>query len=259
MNHLVDTHAHLLKQYYGSNIKNIINKSITNYVERIINISINEDSIKEVVNITKEHDIVFGALGIHPQEALKIKKNPKELFENYLKNLKIVAIGEIGFDFYRENSTKLKNKQFEIFHLQMNLAIKYNLPVIIHSRSATETTFNELKKYPEVKKVIHCFSENVSVMKKYLTIPNTWISFTGIVTFKNAQDVQESFKACPIEKIMLETDCPYLAPTPYRGKTNEPAYVKNICEYACKLKEITFNELMEITTMNSYKFFKKLY
>ncbi len=260
MKHLVDTHAHLLKDFYKDfDLIEVVNHAIENNVKRIINVSTNLENINEVISSTKAVSEVFAAIGIHPQNAYGLTINIEEALKKYLGIKKVVAIGEIGFDFYREKGSEVESRQQIVFHDQMKLAIEYALPVIIHSRNATHVTMKELAKYPDVKKVVHCFSENQEIMNNYLKIPNTYISFTGIVTFKNAKDVQTAFLNCPLNRVMLETDCPFLAPTPYRGKINKPGYTYNIADFCAKLRNIEFNELQEIVTKNTYQFFDKLY
>ena len=260
MKHLVDTHAHLLKDFYKDlDLTKIVNHAIENNVKRIINVSTDLMNINDVINSTKIFSEVFAAIGIHPQNASDLKISIEEAIKKHLRIKKVVAIGEIGFDFYRKKGSEIERIQQIVFHDQMKLAIEYSLPVIIHSRNATHVTMKELAKYPDVKKVVHCFSENQEIMNNYLKIPNTYISFTGIVTFKNAKDVQAAFLNCPLNRIMFETDCPFLAPTPYRGKINKPGYTHNIADFCAKLRNIEFNELQEIVTSNTYKFFNKLY
>lgn len=241
---LTDSHCHIYHEYYDS-IDVVIQAAQENCVNRFIVSGCNQESNEEVLDIVDQSDCIYGTIGIHPEEADIYNKTDFEYLENNLGNSKIVAIGEIGLDYHytKEN----KEKQKELFLSQMELAKKYHMPVVIHSRDATEDTIDVLRKYPEVKGVIHSFSGSLEVAKIYLSMGYK-LGINGVVTFHNSH-LKEILPEI-INDIILETDSPYLTPHPYRGTKNEPKYVKNIADFISEYLDISETKLEKITNQN---------
>ena len=247
---MIDTHAHILKEYY-TDIDGVLDRAKNNGINKIIISGCDESSIKESIELINKYNNLYATIGYHPDEALSVDdydiENLKQLIN---KNSKIVGIGEIGLDYYygKEN----KEKQIELFEKQLFLAEALNLPVVIHTRDAFLDTYNILKKY-NVKGIIHCFSGSIEVAKKYIDL-GFFLGIGGVITFKNSK-LSEVIKYIDLNNIVLETDSPYLAPVPFRGKQNESACIKNIAEFICDIKDIGLKELDNITTNNTLKLF----
>lgn len=245
---MIDTHCHLFKEYYD-NLDEIIKNAKEAGVERIIVNGTNYDSNLEVLELSSNYDIISPALGFQPEE---IDSNTIDNLDIITKNIDdIVAIGEIGLDYY--NSLIPKEKQIDIFERQLALASKYNKPVIIHTRNAHEDTIRSLKKFPEVRGIIHCFSEGLKEAEEYINL-GFLLGIGGIVTFKNA-DLAKVVKEIKLKNIVLETDSPYLAPMPLRGKRNEPSYLKYIVTKISEIKNIDEKKVIQITTSNVNRIF----
>ena len=244
-----DTHCHIYKEYY-ENIDEILKNAQNNNVSRMINNGCDKKSNKEVLELTQKYENLYGAIGIHPENIEEYEKKDIEWIETNLKREKIIAIGEIGLDYHytKEN----KEKQKELLETQLKLAEKYHLPVIIHSREATEDTINILKKY-KTTGVIHSFSGSLETAKIYIKM-GYLLGINGVITFKNSK-LKEVIKEIPLENIVLETDSPYLTPEPFRGKKNEPARIHEIAEFICELKGISESEIATITNNNIKRIF----
>lgn len=250
---MIDTHSHI-NTIKGLSIDEILEEAKNNGVEKIILPSAELSDIDEVFKISEKYENVYGLLGLHPSEV----KDWSEALENKIKEYckqskKIVGIGEIGLDYYWDKS--FNELQKEIFIKQIKLANELNLPISIHDREAHKDTFDILKEHNKNSTVImHCFSGSVEFMKECIK-EGFYIAIGGVVTFKNAVKVKEVAKGVPPEKLLLETDAPYLTPVPYRGKENHPAYVKYVAEEIAKLREISFEEIDKITTENAKRIF----
>lgn len=243
-----DTHCHLFEEYY-SNIDEIIKVAKDNQVNRYIVDGCNNDSNKEVMELIKKAD-VFGTLGIHPEELDNFKEEDLLFIEENLKNPKIIAIGEIGLDYHYCKDTK--EEQIKLFEKQLALAEKYNLPVVVHSREATEDTINCLKKF-KVKGVIHSFSGSIETAQIYLKMGFV-LGINGVITFKNC-NLKDVIKSISLDNIILETDSPFLTPVPYRGKQNDPSKIIEIAKFISELHNITLVELAKITNLNIKRVF----
>ena len=239
-----DTHCHIYKEYY-EDIKKILENAKECQINRMINNGCDKKSNEEVLKLSTQYKNIYGALGIHPENVDTYKEEDLKEIENNLTNPKIIAIGEIGLDYHytKEN----KNRQIELLEAQLQIAEKYNLPVIIHSREATEDTINTLKKY-HVKGVIHSFSGSKETALIYIKM-GYLLGINGVITFKNSK-LKEVIKEIPLENIILETDSPYLTPEPFRGKRNEPKRILEIAKFICELKNISLEELSKITNDN---------
>lgn len=249
----VDTHCHLFKEYYDS-IEDVIKDSCMNEVKYYINNGCDQDSNEEVLDCAKKHDNVYAALGIHPESVETYTLDDIKFIEDNLSNDKVVAIGEIGLDYHytKEN----KDEQIKLFEMQLALAEKYDLPVIVHSRDATEDTINSLKKF-KVKGTIHSFSGSIETAKIYLKM-GFILGINGVVTFKNAH-LKDVVKEVGLQNIVLETDSPYLTPEPFRGTKNSPAHVLDIAKYIASLYDISLEELSNITNENVKRTYKKIH
>ena len=215
LNSIFDTHAHYNDPVFNNNQNEIIEHIKQNGISNVCNISASLKECQTSIELANKYDFFVCAVGIHPENVYNLPDDWITKLEKFATQKKVVAIGEIGLDYHYDKFDK--NKQIEIFSQQMKLAQKLNLPVVIHSRDASLDTLNILKKFPEVKGVVHCFSGSVETALNYLEM-GYFIGFTGIITFKNAKQVKKVAEKIPLENIVIETDCPYLAPEPWRGQ-----------------------------------------
>ena len=239
-----DSHCHLYSEYYDD-IENIILNSEKNNVNRFINNGCNKRTNKEIITLISQYDNMYGAIGIHPENVNDYCEDDIEFIKNNLNTKKVIAIGEIGLDYYytKEN----KNEQIELFEIQLKIAEENNIPVIIHSRDATLDTLNILKLY-NVKGIIHSFSGSLETAKEYIKM-GFLIGVNGVITFKNSK-IKDVIKEIPLSSIVLETDSPYLTPEPYRGKQNNPSHIIEIAKFIAELKNISLGDLSNITNLN---------
>ena len=253
---MIDSHCHLDHEPLFSNINEVIKRSKAIGVKKILTISTNLKSFENIKKIIEIDSIIYGTIGIHPHESSKDIVNSNYLVENANKHKKIIGIGETGLDFYYENSKK--NDQIDSFIKHIEASISLNCPLIVHSRNAEQETFEILKKYKNsnIKILMHCFTGSKEFAQKLMDL-DVYFSASGIITFKNSVDLQETFKFINKERILIETDSPFLAPIPMRGKKNEPSYIKYTLEKLSQLKSINFNELEIITNNNFEKLFSQ--
>ena len=247
---LIDTHAHIYQEYYVDKSL-VINNALKNNVKLIINNGVDYKTNKEVLENLNEY--VYGAIGIHPENVLEYQEEDLKFIEENLGNPHIVAIGEIGLDYHygKEN----REKQIILFEKQLELAQKYHMPVIVHSRDATLDTINSLKKY-HVKGIIHSFSGSLETAQIYLKM-GFLLGVNGVVTFKNAH-LKDVLKELPLTSLVLETDSPYLTPEPFRGKTNEPANVYYVAKFLSNYLNIPLEQLEEVTSANALELFDRI-
>ena len=252
---IFDSHAHYDAEEFDDDRKEVIEELKNNGVIGIMNCSSSYESIAKTCELINTWDFIYGAVGIHPENADEIKDEMIEEFKEIIKkNQKIKAIGEIGLDYYWDENPD-KEIQKDVFRKHMKLAEELNLPVIIHDRDAHEDTLNIIKEFPNVKGVVHCFSGCVEFAKECLKL-GYYIGVTGVVTFKNAKKVVKVVKEVPIERLLVETDCPYMAPEPNRGKRNKSSYIKYVIEKISEIKEINpkeFNIKVKENLQNLYK------
>ncbi len=246
---IIDTHAHLDML---SNSKAAIDRAFEQNIGAIIVPGVEPETFDKVISYSKDYENIYAQIGVHPSDAKKFDtKISKKVYE--LAQLeKVVAIGEIGLDYYHD--TSFNDIQQSVFKTQLEIAKSLDMPVVVHSRESFEDTFKILEQF-EMKKVLwHCYSGSLEGAK--MIIKKGWhIAISGVVTFKNAKKIKEVAKDIPLEYIMLETDCPYLAPMPYRGKENEPAYTNFIAKEIANIRDISVREVEKITTNNALKFF----
>lgn len=244
-----DTHCHIYSEYYDD-IDSIIKLSESKGVIRFINNGCNQRTNEEILKLIEKYPNMYGALGIHPEDIDDYSIDDINFIEGNIGNKKIIAIGEIGLDYHYSKDDK--EEQIKLFELQLKLAEKYNLPVIVHSRDATLDTINILKKY-NVKGIIHSFSGSLETAKEYIKM-GYLIGINGVITFKNC-NLKDVVNNLPISNIVLETDSPYLTPTPDRGKQNNPGYIKEIAIFVSNIYNIPIKELAKQTDENVRKMF----
>ena len=249
---MIDTHSHINFEDYKENFDSFLDDIRKNEVETIIIPGVEPSTFDEIILYCENYEMLYGAIGIHPSEAKTYTKEEEERIYDLCKNKKIIAIGEIGLDYYWEQETKALQK--EVFRKQLKIAEELNLPVLIHDREAHEDTFTIVQEFNLKDVVFHCFSGNKEFAQKCID-KGYYIAIGGVVTFKNAKDLKEVAKIVPLDKLLLETDAPYLAPVPYRGKLNTPAYLKYIAQEIANIKEIDVELVKEHTTQNAKRIF----
>jgi len=245
---LFDTHVHLNDKVY-ENYEKTINEALSENVVKMMVIGFDLESSKRAVEIANKYEFIYAAIGIHPSEANKDYNNDLIELEKLINN-KVVAIGEIGLDYHYDGV--IKENQKDLFIKQIKLAKKYNLPITIHSRDACKDTVDILKEYKEYYKkgIMHCYAYSYEISKELEKLGFVF-AFGGVVTYKNAREIKETAAKIDINKIILETDAPYLTPTPYRGKLNEPKYIKYVAEEIANIKGLSLKEVEDITYRNS--------
>ena len=254
---MIDSHCHLDQEPLYEDIRNVINRSKNIGIEKILTICTTLESFKKVLKISEQNEIVYGTFGIHPHETKDNHITTELIKEKVTKNKKIIGIGESGLDFYYNHSDR--KEQIISFNKHIEAAIDLDIPIIIHSRNAELETFDILAQYKDKKPKIlmHCFTGSKVFAEKLMNF-NTYFSASGIITFKNSVDLQNTFKTIPIENLLIETDSPYLAPVPNRGKKNEPSFIKYTAEKLAELKNISYSEIVKYTTDNfNNLFFRK--
>ena len=253
---MIDSHCHLDQEPLINQISDVIDRSKKVGVKKILTISTSLDSFNKILNIIKLDPIIYGTFGIHPHEVDKNLTNPKAIVENISRNKKLIGIGETGLDFYYNNSQK--DKQINSFKSHIEASIELNLPVIVHSRNAEKETYEILnlykKKNPKV--LMHCFTGSKKFAESLLNF-NVLFSASGIITFKNSTELQNTFVQIPNNKLLIETDSPFLAPVPMRGKKNEPSFIKYTANKLAELKNISFENLNKILNENFNSLFFK--
>lgn len=253
---MIDSHAHLDDPKFDLDRDSLINNLEKHGIEYVFNIGADIVSSRNSVALAEKYENIYAVVGIHPHDASSYNEEiEKELIE-LSKNKKVMAIGEIGLDYYYDNSPR--DIQMEVFKKQIELAAKLNLPIVIHSRDAHKDTFDTLKeaheKYPDMRVLIHCYSSSVEMMREYMKL-GFYIALGGAVTFKNSVIPKEVAKEVPLNRLLLETDSPYMAPVPLRGKRNEPMFVKYVVEEIASLRGINVEEVIEETSKNTKEFY----
>ena len=252
---MIDSHCHLDHEPLLSNIDEIIRRSKLVGIKKILTICTTFKSFEKIIDIIKKDEILYGTYGIHPHE---VKDNyiTIDLIKNEIdKHPKIIGIGETGLDFHYNHSEK--EDQIESFEKHIKASIDLNIPLIVHSRDAEKETLEIFKKYKNdnLKILMHCFTGSKNFAEKLLDY-NTYFSASGIITFKNSIELQKTFSFIPIDRLLIETDSPFLAPEPNRGKKNEPSFVKFTAEKLAYLKKISFEDIVEKTSSNFNRLFK---
>ncbi|GLC90382.1 TatD family hydrolase [Lysinibacillus piscis] len=251
----IDTHVHLNADQYEEDLQAVIDRALEAKVETMVVIGFDRKTIEKTMELIEQYDFVYGVIGWHPVDAIDCTEEDLQWIEQLAAHPKIVGIGEMGLDYYWDKSPK--DVQQALFRKQIHLAQKLNLPIIIHNRDATGDVVQILREEnaASVGGIMHCFGGSVETARECIAM-NFMISLGGPVTFKNARLPKEVATEIPLAHLLIETDAPYLAPHPYRGKRNEPAFVPLVAEEIAKLKNLSIEEVAQATTANAKKFFK---
>lgn len=249
---LIDTHTHLNDEKFDEDRTEVINRAKESGVEYIINIGYNKETILSTMELIEKYDFIFGAIGWHPNDAHEMKDEDLQWIEALSKHPKILAIGEIGLDYYWDFAPK--DVQQRVFREQIRMAKRLKLPIIIHDRDAHQDILAILKEegVEEIGGIMHSFSGSLEMANECMKL-GFYISFSGPITFKNAKKPKEIAVNIPLDRILVETDSPYLTPEPYRGKRNESAYVKHVAEKIAELRGIELEEVEKLTSQNARK------
>ncbi len=251
---MIDSHCHLDHEPLISDLSNVLQRSRDVGIEKILTISTSFESFARVRELIKKDEMIYGTIGIHPHESSTNIITSKQIIDALSENSKIIGIGETGLDFYYNNSEK--DKQIISFKKHIEASIQTNIPLIVHSRDAEKETFDILNEYKNenLKILMHCFTGSKEFSEKLINL-NSFFSASGIITFKNSLDLQETFKFIPMDNILIETDSPFLAPVPKRGKKNEPSFIDFTAAKLAEIKNIAKKELIYKTTNNFNKLF----
>ncbi len=252
---LIDTHAHLDVDRFHRDRDEVVKRAQEKGVEKIINVGFDGPSSEMAVKLAEKYDMVYTAVGIHPHDAKKADDDTYELLYNLTKRDKVVALGEMGLDYYRNLSPR--ELQQEVFKTQISLAKEVDLPIVIHDRDAHGDTLKIIKQERAslVGGVLHCFSGSSEMALECIKM-GFYISFAGPVTYPNARRLIKVVEDVPLERMLVETDCPWLSPEPQRGKRNEPAYVQYVAEKIAEIKNMPLEEVIRITTKNAKDVFR---
>jgi len=253
---MIDSHCHLDHEPLLSDLPNVIQRSKDVGIEKLLTISTSFESFSRIKDLIKIDEMIYGTIGIHPHESSKDIITSNEIIKNLKENVKIIGVGETGLDFYYNNSEK--EKQISSFKKHIEASIETDKPLIVHSRDAEKETYDILNEYKnkKLKILMHCFTGSKEFSEKLLTL-NSYFSASGIITFKNSLDLQNTFKSLPMDNILIETDSPFLAPVPKRGKKNEPSFIDFTATKLAEIKNLSKEDLIKITTDNFNKLFFK--
>lgn len=262
-----DTHAHLDYDDYQPDFADVLARAQAAGITKIISIATDLASSRRALALAEKHEMIYAAVGWHPSNAHEAPDDIRPALRELARHPKAVAIGECGLDYYRlpssqggsaDDDARYKQKQAEIFAQQLEIAVETGLNCVIHQRGSFDDLFAQIQPFAtKTRGVFHCFGESVERLQQILQLG--WlVSYTGIVTFKNGQNIRDAVAATPLGKFILETDCPYLAPVPYRGQRCEPAYVKEISETVAQVKLCSLDKLSAATSQTAHEFFPKL-
>ncbi|WP_288678523.1 TatD family hydrolase [uncultured Clostridium sp.] len=251
---IFDTHAHYDSDSFDEDRENVIKELKENGVIGVLNCGSDLYGLRKSVELAKEFDMFYAAVGIHPENADEFNEDVVKEIKEFVKNEKVKAIGEIGLDYYWEENPP-REVQKEVFRAQMKLADELNLPVVIHDRDAHKDTLEIMKEFPHVSGVVHCFSGSVEFAKECIKL-GYYIGFTGVLTFKNAKKLVDVCREIPAERMLVETDCPFMAPVPFRGKRNKSDYIEYIIDKMSEIRGISGEEMNEILLNNKKRLFK---
>ncbi len=253
---MIDSHCHLNFPVIKENIKKIISNSIENKVTSILSINTEPDNFIDHLRLIENYKSIYISYGLHPLNVNNQTKFDINNILNNIKNDKVIGIGETGLDFYYSN--EFKSYQYKVFETHIEASIEANLPIIIHQRNSEDEIMSVLNSYKNynLSLVFHCFT-GTSKLFNFIMDNNFYISLSGIITFKNAENLRKIVKNIKIDNLLIETDSPFLSPVPMRGKSNEPSFVKYTAEYLSNFYNISFDEFIKITDNNFYKLFSK--
>ena len=252
---IFDTHAHYDDERFDEDREELLLSLRDKGVGTVVNVGASVESTKKTFELAKKYDFMYGAVGIHPEDVESLDESHMELLKELAADEKIVAVGEIGLDYHYDEPEKDIQKKW--FARQLDIAYELDMPIIIHSREAAADTLDIMKSHhgEELSGVIHCFSYSTEMAKVYLDM-GYYLGIGGVVTFKNSKKLKEVVKMTPLERIVLETDCPYLTPEPHRGKRNDSSYLKHVVECISELKNISAEEIISTTTENARKMYR---
>ncbi len=256
---IFETHAHYDDEKFDEDRVELLSHLLReNNIGNIVNIGASFKGCKDSLSLAEQYDNVYAAIGIHPEEIDDLTPEVMEWLRANASHPKVVAIGEIGLDYYWIKDEEGRAKQRIFFEKQLDLAKEVDLPVVIHSRDAAEDTLNTIKRYntQNIKGIVHCFSYSKEIALEYIKM-GWYIGVGGVVTFKNGKKLVETVKAIPIESIVLETDCPYMAPVPHRGERNCSIYLSHVVEKIAELKGLSIQEVEDITYENALRVYNK--
>ena len=246
---MIDSHCHLDHDPLFEDLNEVINRAKNVGLKKLLTICTSDKSFENIQKILDIDEIIYGTYGIHPHEAKNYKITKNDIIKNISKHPKLIGIGETGLDFYYNNSQK--NVQIERFKRHIEASLETDVPIIVHSRNAENETFDILNEYRDKKPKIlmHCFTGSYDFFKNMEKL-NSYFSASGIITFKNSYDLQKTFSKIPNDRILVETDSPFLAPIPMRGKKNEPSFIKYTINKLAELKNVNVNEMINLTSKN---------
>ncbi|MEE9430423.1 MAG: TatD family hydrolase [Melioribacteraceae bacterium] len=250
----IDTHAHLFYPNFKGEVEQVIERANNAGVKTIIVPATDLPTSKQAIDLAEQYENVYATVGVHPHDTKEIQENYIELLEEFAKHEKVVAIGEIGLDYYYDFSPK--ENQIEAFRKQIDLAIKLNLPIVVHNRDSNEDVMNIIREYKDtnLKGQFHCFAGSVDDAKELVAMGH-FISFTGNITFKKADNLREVLKNIEVENLLLETDSPFMTPVPHRGKRNEPTNILLVAEKIAEIHNTTIDDIARTTNYNVFKLF----
>ncbi len=251
---MIDSHCHLDQEPLFENIIDIVNRSKEKGITKLLTICTTLESFEKIKIIVEKDKMIYGTYGIHPHETENDQIDKETIIKTVEQNKKIIGVGETGLDFFYNHSNK--DRQISSFKAHIEASIDLNRPIIVHSRNAESETFDILNSYNrnDIKILMHCFTGSLEFSEKLLAL-GAFFSASGIITFKNSTELQDTFKNIPLEKLLIETDSPFLAPVPMRGKKNEPSFIRFTLEKLSSLKKITIEDMSRITTNNFNKLF----
>ncbi len=251
---MIDSHCHLDHEPLNKNLSDVISRSKEIGITKLLTICTTFDSFENIKAIIEKDQMIYGTYGIHPHETANNQVNKQTIIKCVNENKKIIGIGETGLDFFYNHSDK--TRQIMSFKAHIEAAIELNKPIIVHSRDAENETFEILNSYKDrkLKILMHCFTGSLEFSKKLLTL-DAFFSASGIITFKNSTELQNTFKTIPLENLLIETDSPFLAPVPMRGKKNEPSFIRYTLEKLSIIKDTTVEKMSKVTTDNFNKLF----
>jgi TatD DNase family protein len=251
---MIDSHCHLDHEPLLGNIDEVIKRAKNVSINKLLTICTTIESFERIKSLLKKDSIIFGTYGIHPHETETNVVKKDNIIKNISENEKIIGIGETGLDFFYNHSNK--ERQIDSFKEHIEAAIMLKKPIIIHSREAEKETYEILNSYKndQLKILMHCFTGSLEFSKKLFSL-GAFFSASGIITFKNSTELQDTFKTIPLDRLLVETDSPFLAPIPMRGKKNEPSFIKYTIDKLALLKNISSNEITELTTNNFDRLF----
>ena len=250
---MIDTHCHFFDEEFKDDLEECINRCKENNIEKVMIVGFSYETNRLAQKLAQKYDFLYPTAGVHPKECNNDYLEQFDELKEFIKNNKIYAIGECGLDYHW--SKEFKEEQKILFRLQCELAIEKNLPIIIHSRDADQDTFDIVKSFNgKLKGVMHCYGGSLEMAKEYVKL-GMYISLGGPLTFKNAKEPKRVCDGIPLDYLLIETDSPYLAPDPYRGKRNESSYVRFVCQKMAEIKNLSIEEVDKITTRNAEMLF----